>query len=840
MKEDKEDSAQENAEDILDIFAEGYVMDATPKQIENDTIVPSTSRRTDSFANRGNNTISESKVRRDAEKEAAKTPHEDTMVTGDRLNILKSNLRKEQQGEFIYGLYEKGLPLLQEQIDLLLELGLVTEEEITGIKKIKEEEEDATPFDQRSNNKDDFSNGRKIGVYEHCGEEIDIKDWKAKSTIEHDPQFVKFIDSINKNGFQKKIYFKPLADYIKQAHNWLSEKDYIQNYKTFDEKWEYFERESKRCEDNTLYFLEKYLYLKEADMEDASSMKYYAKPAHEVMLFLADTGYSMMIGKARQIAATTTFLGFGLKKLVFTKNFFLKFVTMDVDTAQEIMDDKLKYPLNEMPSFIRPHVDGNSKDGLIFGRKIPGKKGLIGGANSKFHVVAPSVSAINAGAPPLVFVDEAGYIKMLGKMLREARPTMFRQNQRTGKLEMVRQCIVWSTGGVDEGKNKVKTKSFEEEVGHALEKWEEGSYSYGFVPIFFDWTTRPGITQSHYDNEKRNYSSGAESEREQRMNQFRLTYPECWEDMFLSEQTLLLPISQIQENENRINKAPVEFKPQPGYFEPIVDTTVKGGRGYSHDFGGKITGARFIPVDYDDDTASAFIFLPPDRGWKNRYYKGTDPIMHDTGTSNMASAIIDVKLNTISAIVDCRHEDHKATFLQSFLLGLYYNIDGHSRGIPELIESNIGIAYTDYVDSLGYYNTLVYKDELPDAFRGGGQTIGIDNKGRRSEFIISRMREMLLLYSKNIFFLKVFQQLRTFGCTMTASGNMVWAVSDKRRYKDDVLYAIVFAYICSICYADREFKKVSLSGRGKTRITYELQRGSDGMLTRVPVSKKGR
>ena len=837
MKEDNEASKSEEVDDIMDVFSEGFVVEATPEQIKNDTSEPVRSRRSDAFASRGSSTISESLLRKQREEEN-KEPDIRTQVTGDRLADLKLQLRKEQQGEFIFGLYNKGLPLTDDQIAIMVDLGLVTTEEITGIKKVKIEEDLSIPFEQKSNNKDDFSSGRETGVYEHCGEEISIKDWKPKSTIQHDPAFVSLIDSINKKGFQRKVHYKPLADYIKQAHNWLSEKDYIQNYRTQDEKWEFFEREFQRCADNTLYFLDKYLYLKESDMEDASSMKYYAKPVHEVMLFLADCGYSMMIGKARQIAATTTFLGFGLKKLMFVKNFFLKFVTMDVDTAEEIMDDKLKYPINELPGFIRPSVYGDSHEGLNFGRRIPGKKGLRGGANSKFHVVAPSVSAINAGAPPLVFVDEAGYIKVLGKMIREARPTMFRQNPRTGKLEMVRQCIVWSTGGVDEGKNKVKTKSFEEEVNHALEKWEEGSYSNGFVPIFFDWTTRPGITQSHYDEEKRNYSSGNESEKEQRMNQFRLTYPECWEDMFLSEQKLLLPISSIQENETRINRSPVDLKPMPGYFEPIVDSTVTGGRGYSHDFGGRIVGARFIPVDYDDKSASAFIFLPPEKGWKNRYYKGTDPIMTDTGYSNMASAIIDVKLNTISAIVDYRNDDHKVTFLQSFLLGLYYNIDGHSQGIPELVESNIGTAYVDYVDTLGYYNTLVYKDELPDAFKGGGQTVGVDNKGRRAEFIISRMREFIAMYSKNIYFLKVFQQLRTFGCTITASGATVWAVQDKKRYKDDVLYAVVFAYICSLCYSDREFKQVSTTSKKRGRISYELQRGKDGMLTRVPVNKK--
>lgn len=831
MKEVNEGEELEinSVDDLEDIFSGGIVVKTSKENIDDNE---KKSRRTDSFASRG--TFSETILKQNQE-ESEDIPEK--KLTGNKLKEIQRQLKREQDGEFIMGLYDKGLPLNEEQISLVVALGMMSEEQATGVKKVEIKEQESTPFDKRNDNAGIYSQGKNNGEYKHCGKEIETSEWMPESVIEHEPNFVAWINSINNDGFQRKLKYVKLEKYIKQAHNWLSEKDYIQNYKTHDEKWEFFEREFKRCAENTLYFLEKYLFLKEADIEDASSMKYYAKPVHEVMLFMADSGYSMMIGKPRQIAATTTFLGFGLKKLMFVKNFFLKFVTMDVDTAEEIMDDKLKYPINELPGFIRPSVYGDSHEGLNFGRRIPGKKGLRGGANSKFTVVAPSVSAINAGAPPLVFVDEAGYIKVLGKMLREARPTMFRQNPRTGKLQMTRQVIIWSTGGVEEGKNKIKTKSFEEEVYHALDKWNEGSYDYGIIPIFFDWTTRPGITQEFYNNEKRNYSSGNDSDREQRMNQFRLTYPSCWADMFLTEQKLILPISTIQENEDRINKAPIEFKPQPGYFEPIVDVTVKSGRGYSSDFGGRIIGARFVPVDYDDTSASAWIFMHPEKGYKNRYYKGTDPIMTDTGYSNMASAILDIRLNTISAIVDYRHENHKQTFLQTFLLGLYYNIDDYGQGIPELVEANIGTAYIDFVDSLGYYNTLVYKDELPEAFIGGGQTIGIDNKARRAEFIVSRMKEFLTMYQNKIYFLKVFQQLRTFGCTITATGATVWSVTDKRRYKDDVLYAIVFAYICSLCYTHRELKKVG-STEEKHVVRYELVRGKDGMLTRQPVRKK--
>lgn len=807
-----------------------------------DFLEPIQNRRNDSFSQRKKNI-------NNIQETVIEAPHRDVIITneldhrkltGDKLKEVQLKLRKETHGNFLIDLYHKGMPLTDEQLQVIVDLGLITEQEALGKKTDKHEFNDKqkVPFDKNKlhNLSAKLLEARKgIGEYQHCGFEIESSQWMPESVIKHSKEFVAWINSINDDGFQQKIHYEPLELYVQQAHNWLSDTETFEMQTTMDERWDYVKREFQRCYDNTLYFVDKYLYLKESDMEDASSMKYKAKPAHEVMLFLLDCRYSLIEGKARQIAATTTHLGYVLKKLIFNKNFFAKFVTMDVDTAEEIMEDKLKYPISMLPDYFRPSVYGDSHEGLTLGRRMPGEKGKRGGANSKFTVVAPSVSAINAGAPPLVLVDEAGYIKVLGKMLREARPTMFRQNFVTGELEMIRQVVVWSTGGTEEGQKKVKTKAFEEEVNHALEKWAEGSYDYGIIPVFFDWTTRPGISLEFYEREKRNYTSGEESEREQRMNQFRLTYPSTWKDMFLTESKLLMPVSWIQENEDRINRSGMAFKPQPGYFEPIIDQTQQT-RNHNDDFPGKIIGARFIPLEYSDTTASAWMFMPPEKGWVNRYYKGTDPIMTDTGYSNMASVIFDKHLSTIACIINYRNENHKQTFLQTFLMGLYFNVEDSESGIPELVEANIGTAYIDYVDHLGYYRSLVHQTELPDAFQGGGQVIGIDNKGRRTEFIISRMKEAITLLNDKIYYLQIFQQLRTFSCTMTPTGGTTWGVMDKRRYKDDVLFAFVFAYICSLCY-DREPRKLGVTD-DKYVVTYDEVIGADGNLTRLPRRKR--
>lgn len=744
------------------------------------------------------------------------------------LRRLQNKISEEGHLKFLHELFQKGMTLSWQQIADLEEAGLIPK---SGKEKV--DKEDKKPFDSlRLQHISPEVQKQRVGdgYYVHCGREIETKEWFPDSVMEHSKEFVSFITSMIEDGFQKKTHYKPLELYVQQAHNWLSDVTDISDFDSETEKWDYFEREFQRCSENSLYYLDKYLYIKEPDMLDADNMKYTAKPVHEVMAFLFDCGYSIMMGKPRQVAATTTYLGLALKKLIFRKNTFIKFVTMDVDKAEQIMEDKLKYPTSQMPDYLTPAVSGDSKEGLQFGRKIPGKKGKRGGANSRFDIAAPTVSAVNSGAPQIVMVDEAGYIKVVGKMIRESRPTMFKQDLATGKLKMVRQLIVWSTGGTEEGKNKIKTKAFEEEYYACLDKWKKGEYNYGIIPIFFDWTTRPGITKEFYESERKNYTVDGPN-KDQVMNQFRLTYPSRVEDMFLSESKLLVPINYIHQQEDRINAIPAIEKPQPGYFEPIYDYGNPSQE--NDDVPYKIIGSHWVPTEPGDPRTSTLMFMHPEKEWRGRYFAGTDPISSDNGYSNMSTAVFDKKLKTLSAIVNYRDENHKYTFLQCLLCRLYY---GQHSECPELIESNIGTAYIDYIDYKGFYNELIYKTQLPDLLQGGQAMIGIDNRGIRNRNIINKLYEFILAYGDRIYFLPFFAQLRTFTCSVTDAGSETWGTVDKRRYHDDILFSVVYAYICSLCY-DGDPKNHSVESE-KYYTTHEITMDRNGNLTRVPIKNK--
>lgn len=755
-----------------------------------------------------------------------------------KIRRIESEIISENHAKFIYeNLYEKGVDLEYKYIDALIQHGYIKEAEGDDLKKNQEKASEILHRDINKSydlQKKLEKSKKKFGEYSHSGSEIKTEEWKPESTTRHSKDFYRFISTMTFSGFQYKTYYKPLELYIQQAHNWLSENDNIDNYYTQEEKLEYAKQEFIRCKQNSLYFLDKYLMIKEADLEDDGSMKYIAKPVHEVIAFLFDCGYSMMIGKARQIAATTTFQGLFLAKMMFNRNIFVKFITMDVDSAEEMLEDKFKYPVSELEDWIRPSVSSDSATALRFSRKIKGKKGVRGGANSKINIVAPSVSAINGGAPAIVGVDEAAYIKMLGKMIRESRPTMFKYNPKTNQLEQKRQLVVWSTGATEEGEKRIKSKAFEQEFITCVNNWKKKNFDYGIVPIFFDWTTRPGVTKEFYEKEKKNYETDG-PDREEQVVQFKLTWPSKYQDMFLSQSKLLVPITFIENQMSRISSLPNTVKGQWGYFEPEYDTSIEMDE--NSDVPYKIIGSRFVPVDDDDPRAVVQIIAHPEKNWDKRYYQGTDPIMSDNGFSKMSSAIFDAHYNTMSALLNYRDNDHTFVFLQTLLLNIYYDTREIKQGVPHLLEANIGTGYKDYAKAKGFDRSLVLNSELPEYMKGGNSDFGIDNRGVRSRMIVNKLHELLVSYGERILIEEVFNQLKTFVCAISTTGNETWGSIDKKKYHDDALFASAFAYICRLAfsiYTPISYKEE----KSRFKVRYELRRDANGMLTRVPIRKK--
>ena len=155
-------------------------------------------------------------------------------------------------------------------------------------------------------------------------------EWKpSHKEFEYPKEFVDWIDSIN-SGWQNKLKYKPFDLYCEQARQWLEDDTVITDLDNEEDQYNFLATEIQKCNDNTLYFCNKYGWIKE-DKAENGMLRYQAWDAQKVLLFLFDCGYSMMIGKARQIGFTTTMCLAGMKRVNLNKSYFIKFVTHSKD-----------------------------------------------------------------------------------------------------------------------------------------------------------------------------------------------------------------------------------------------------------------------------------------------------------------------------------------------------------------------------------------------------------------------------------------------------------------------------------------------------------------------------
>lgn len=759
---------------------------------------------------------------------------------------------KANQLDFLYDLHTQGVEIEQDNIDLLKQHGYIKDLEI--IKKVIEEKDRThirpphnDPFyidgqvSDIDKNVDIVLEGtipdgstiseeafRQIveekGSVIYSGLKIDItsSDWMPKSINEHEEDFIQWIDSITFDGFSNRKNYRKFNLYCQQAYQWLAENDSLSNYSEHSDRENYKDREVKRCSENTLYFLNKYLQLKESNII-IGLRQYEASKAHEILIYLFDCGYSYYLGKPRQIAATSTLGGCALKRTVFRKNHFIKYITENQVKGNEIFEDKIKYPFAELPDWMRDDSRNDSGTQFVLGYK--NKKGDREGTNSSILVAAPTPTAISGGSPSLALVDEAGNIDILTKIIEDARPTSFWMNPLTRRMERKRQIIVWGTGGdMEKG-----GKAFEREFMTAMQNWKERKFASGIIPLFFDWTTRMGINQEIYESERAVYYSKVGPDAEESRILFRQQYPSCVEDMFLTSSKTLFSQEYIAEQIDRIRRTKAVMKPQYGFFEPIYGD-IEQPEGSDTPY--NILGANFIQTDSADRRCSTIIFQHP-RRWKNRYYKGTDPIASNTGLSNMACAIWDKYYMTVSAVMDFRTNNYREVYLQSLLLDVYYDWE-NSVGVKDLLEANIGTAYLEYVTNKGRFDQMVFSTELPEALQsGGGNVVGIDNKGPRNKMIIDHMFELIHAFGHKIYIEEMFIQLKTFVSTTTVRGNETWGPADRKHYKDDILFAIVFAYICSLCFPEEKPYNVDVEKTGGIKVISTLQYDKNYNLQRV-------
>lgn len=608
------------------------------------------------------------------------------------------------------------------------------------------------------------------------------------SVLEPDEDFVALIDSIVDYGFSNRIQNKKYDLYKQQAREWLAENDSITNYATMSTKVEFVRREADRCRENTLYALNKHLYLKEQS-EVGGKRKYDAYDCQAFIMWLLDCGFSALIGKMRQIGFSTTIgASFEMKARV-NKNMFIKFIAENDRKTEEIFKDKIKHPLTEAPAWFRPTVYNESACLLTYLYKK--KKGMATGANSTIQVEPPYRTAINGGSPDIVGADEIGQIDILSEIILEGRPTMFYVDPRTKKMRMRRQFIGWGTAGiVDKGGG-----DFEKEFKACVKMWKERKFNYGLVPVFIDAFSKPGVDKSFYEQEMEVYYSRAlenPAKSEAIKTLFHQTYPICIDDMFLSSAKALIPIPVINSHIQRIRNIPHDARPVWGRFEPIYDETKPMPENSDVPF--RIIGSHWIPMEDFSMGATAMMYIKPNSESKHRFYQGTDPVSSETGYSKFASSIYDAVNNKIACQINFRESNFKYCYQQALLMNLYYG------KIPHLIEYNIGSNLIEYIDQHDYYDTVVLKSDLPKYLQSGGAKEGIRKTTGNAKLIVNKLIELLESFIDNIDVEDFFAQLKTYNEKVTKLGGTTYSSSNPIYYNDDVIDSITYAYICAQCF----------------------------------------
>ena len=559
---------------------------------------------------------------------------------------------------------------------------------------------------------------------------------------------------------------------------------------TRDDMREFIIEEREKFKQNSLYFLNKYLMLKQG-ASDGGVLDFKAWRCQAFLAYLIDCGFSIGVGKLRQVGGTSMIGGLAICKMLCYPNIFIKFITENLKKAEEIFNDKIKYAFYELPQIFKPTVKSETGHNLTFQPKR--RKGHGKRRDARIVVEAPYLTAINGGTPDIVLVDEIGQIPILGEMMNEGRPTMFKVDEQTGEMRMTRQVIMWGTGGnMDKAGGEL-----EAEYRSWIKAWKERDMRVGIIPVFLDAFSKPAVNREFYAKEKKRYYSVEGTKKEAKRVQFHQHYPITIEDMFLRSSKTIVPIELINENEDYILQQPHEERGGYGYFEPVYDYS-KPQPDHS-DYPYAVIGANWIPCDEHDAKAVIFLHKHPNRSWIDRYYQGTDPVNSESGNSLMSSTVWDEHTKSVAACLNFRVPHYRYCYLQCALLNHYFG------NPPHLIESNIGSNLRDYLYQMGLYKTLVTNAMLPDYLQVTSTAeVGLRMSPNIKPRFIHIVIMMIESYGKGMNYLTFWSQLKTYVEHTTQAGNTKWRPENLKLYNDDVIDSHGLAYVCRMCF-ERKF-----------------------------------
>ena len=187
---------------------------------------------------------------------------------------------------------------------------------------------------------------------------------------------------------------------------------------------------------NSLYAVNKYGVYKD-DNHPLGQAELQCWDVQAFLLYLLDCGFSVIIGKPRQIGSTTVITAAKALGVMIRRNYYCKLVAQKGSKSEEIFKDKVKFIIENVPEYLKPTVANYNELEVMF--KYQNGKGSNSTSSSRLQVSAPSEDVVNAGTPASVLLDEAGLLEILQEIINQGRPTQFWLNPNTGELEYTQQ-----------------------------------------------------------------------------------------------------------------------------------------------------------------------------------------------------------------------------------------------------------------------------------------------------------------------------------------------------------------------------------------------------------------
>lgn len=652
--------------------------------------------------------------------------------------------------------------------------------------------------------------------------EITDEDIFPDDPRECDDKFRDFIDS-HIPRFNNLIAYEPFYLYCEKARRMSEDKRSLIDVPAAEQpSWK--QRELERMSTNYLYGLNKYVTIKE-DGQPSGRRKFVASTPQAFLAYICNRRNHFDLVKGRQAAVTSEMMAIADIEMIVTPSWTGVFMVHKKEgTGKGLFRDKHQNTLQHFPSWIVNEIDvskGFSSESTIIDFDPGDTKAKKGMDISEFRLLSAEDSmVVNGKTPTISMFDECQNIPTYQVIKKEIMPSLKQFNLETGEMDVNRCIWAWGTGS----SNNTGGGAFESDFKSLLESWQSRRNTSGWIPIFFDWTCRPGMTKKEYLSTREEYLTGSSDETKgltmsERLSLFCAHYPSHPNDAFLSTHKTIVPMEIIVEQQRRISALCVSAEPSlapvPGRFVPIFDESVEipGDSYYSH----PIRDVQWLPARPDDFEAPVHMFLDRKRGWSNRYFQGTDPIQNDGGFSKFSSVIWDAAarqdgegdeaafIPTVACVLNSRITQTSELFVQCALMGMYYANHGQ-KACKELVEINVGHRYTDFKCSpiFSLRDSLLTRHQLLPKYKTGDakNIYGLDLKGGRGskkEHLFSDIIDLLLANWHNIWYHEMWSQIQNIHVESKPDGSTQWGTVNKNAFNDDMVYAMGYAELCCRC-----------------------------------------